>query len=112
MPSYILSSEALDDLAEIETYIAVRMSNPSGALTVSDYLFEAFHEIGLDPEHCGGRRRPDILSGPLKFLNVRKYVVAYDDRKRPVSIIAIMGARRNLRKLLASDHRFSSDDLD
>lgn len=96
MKLYILTRQALADLEEIDDFIARRMENIRGAKIVEDYLFDAFEKIGRNPSACGGMHKPHITKRPAKFLNVKKYVVAYDDRAKPVVIMRIFGARQDI----------------
>ena len=104
--SYRITDEALADIDEIQDYIEQKQQNAPGAEVVQDYLFNAFERIARNPRQCGGRARPDITSRPVKFLTVRRYVVIYDDRLDPVTIIAVAGGRRDLAQLLADDPRY------
>ena len=104
--SYRITDEALADIDEIQDYIEQKQLNGPGAEVVQGYLFDAFERIARNPRQCGGRVRPDITSRPVKFLTVRRYVVIYDDRSDPVTIIAVTGGRRDLAQLLADDPRY------
>ena len=110
--SYRLTDEAIDDLDEIQEFIARRSKNRRGAEVVENYLFAAFERIGKDPGRCGGKAWPYVTSLPVKFLTVRKYVVVYDDRATPVNILAIAGIRQDLQRLLAADPRYTSSGGD
>ena len=103
---YQLTDEAIEDLDEIQDFIARRSRNPQGADVVQQYLFDAFQRIGRDPARCGGKPWAHVTSLPVKFLTVRKYVVVYDDRIAPVSIIAIVGGRQDLQRLFGVGPRF------
>ncbi len=78
--TYRLAYEAVADLREIDDFVARQKNNPHGAEVVEKYLFEAFERIGANSARRAGKGRPEITRKPVKFLNVRKYVVIYDDR--------------------------------
>lgn len=107
---YRLTKRTIAEMKEIDTFIAHVKQNPAGADVVEEYLFEAFERIGADPARCGGRHRPEITKRPYKFLTVEKYVVVYDDRTDPVWIVGVVGGRRNLPALFASDERFPTPE--
>jgi plasmid stabilization system protein ParE len=100
MELYRIYPRAQADLEEIFNFIAIRMENPRGAIVVADYLHAAFEKIGRNPSGCGGKRKPHITKRPVKFLNVKKYVVAYEDREKPVVIMRIFGARQDIARRL------------
>lgn len=102
-----MSQEALQDLDEIDDFIARRSENPSGADVVQRYLFQAFERIGADPSRCRGKPWPHVTRLRVKFLTVRKYVIIYDDSTNPVGIVAVVGARQDLAQLLNTDKRFA-----
>lgn len=104
--TYRLTAQTVADIDEIVNFIAVQMGNPHGAEVVPDYLFEIFERIGTDPEGCGGKLRPNITDKPVELLYVGKYAIVFDDGYRPPVIIAVVGNRRNLAELLATEPRF------
>ena len=106
--AYVLTTSARNDLDEILAWIETQALNPQGAQVVETYLFEAFERIGQNPATCGGHPRPDLTNRPVKFLTARKYVVVYDDRSEPVTIVAIAGARQDLARLMSSDPRYAN----
>lgn len=112
--TYRVTDQALADLDAIRAYIEHEMQNPQAAEVVENYLFEAFERIARNPRMCGGRARPDITAKPIKFLTVRKYMVIYDDRSEPITIIAVAGGRQDLPGILSKDPRYSQtfDDTD
>ena len=108
--SYRLTKRTIEELKEIQAYIAHEKQNPAGAEVVERYLFEAFDKIASDPARCGARARPQITLKPYKFLTVRKYGVVYDDRSTPIWIVGVVGGRRNLARMFATDARFATDE--
>jgi plasmid stabilization system protein ParE len=106
MSSYRISAEAQGDLEEIHRFIAVHKNNLRGADVVADYLYDAFEKIGKNPSGCGGKPKPHLTTRNLKFLTVKKYVVIYDDRGKPVNIIAVIGGRRDVERILFEDGRY------
>ncbi len=104
--SYLITDEAIDDLDEIDDFIARRMGNPANAEVVRLYLKDAFERIGEAPARCGGKTWPHVTDLPVKFLTVRKFVLIYDDRVNPVRIIGIAGGRQDFERLLGSDPRY------
>jgi toxin ParE1/3/4 len=48
-----------------------------------------------------GYRRPDLTQRPLRFTNVRDYLIAYAPEKKPLWIVAIMHGKRSPRVMAA-----------
>jgi plasmid stabilization system protein ParE len=55
----------------------------------------------LVPFPYQGHRRPDLTLGPLRFINVGNYLIAFAADKKPLRVIAILHGRRSPRILAA-----------
>ncbi len=99
MGSYQLTPQAATDLFDISDFIA--KDNPEAAERVEEAVFRAC-ELRADSPFAG-RARPDITSLPVRFWVVqpyRNYLIVYDPEKRPLQIIRILHAARDLPSVL------------
>jgi len=92
MLSFILSPDARYDLYEIQDYIA--QNNPAAAAKVIDAIYEAFDLLAERP-HIG-HRREDLTQKDLRFWGVYSYLIIYDPKAEPLSIIRILSGWRDV----------------
>src|SRR5579859_6030907 len=101
MPSsYLLTPRAIDDLDEIWNYIS--QDSPAAADRVENAIFEAFSSLARHP--MLGSKRSEISHFPVRFWVVSRYpsyVVVYRPEEKPLRIIAVLHAKRNLKTMLA-----------
>ena len=102
MPNpYLLTPRAIDDLDEIWNYIA--QDSPAAADRVESSIFEAFSSLARHP--MLGSKRTEISSLPVRFWVLGRYpsyVVVYRPDTKPLRIVAVLHAKRNLKALLAN----------
>jgi plasmid stabilization system protein ParE len=55
----------------------------------------------LVPSPYQGHRRTDLTSRPLRFINVREYLIAYAPDQKPLWVVAIIHGRRSPRVIAA-----------
>jgi plasmid stabilization system protein ParE len=100
-PGFLLHPEAARDIAEICDYIA--QENPAAARRVREEVLETrplrVRKLAAFPKI--GHMRPDLTSRPLRFHNVRSYVIVYAPDETPLLVLAVMHGRRNPRVMAA-----------
>ena len=91
--------QAVSDLFEIWNYIA--SDNPATADRVEDAVFRACDLLADAP--FAGSVRPDLTALPVRFWVVRpypNYLIVYNPSTKPLQIIRILHAARNLPAIL------------
>jgi plasmid stabilization system protein ParE len=86
----------LADVREIRDFIS--RDNPQAADRVLDELYEAFVMLGRTPG--AGHVRRDLTSRDVLFWPVRSYLIVYVAPGSPLTVVAVLHGRRNVRKLL------------
>ena len=99
MSSYRFTPQAIDDLFEIWSYIA------SDDLDAANRVEEAIHVASafLANTPLAGRIREDLTALPLRFWLVqpyRNYWIVYNPETKPLQVIRIIHAARDLSPLL------------
>jgi plasmid stabilization system protein ParE len=96
MKEFVLHPEAYRDIEEIWQYIA------ADTLAADRIVEEFYRNIRkLAPFPNRRHSRPDLTSGPLRFLAVRDYVIVYAPDEEPLVVIAVLHGRRNPRVISA-----------
>ena len=99
MSSYQFTPEAVDDLFEIWSYIAG--DDLSAANRVEEAIYAACGFLADTP--LAGRIREDLTTLPLRFWLVhpyRNYWIVYNPGTKPLQVIRIIHAARDLPHLL------------
>ncbi len=96
MSSYVLSTQAEQDLAILWEYIAEDSIEAADRLV--DRLFEAFDQIALVPGM--GHSRDDLTSLPILFWPVDKYLVIYRAHTSMVEVVAVVHGSRDVPSFL------------
>jgi toxin ParE1/3/4 len=97
MTGYDFHPEAETDLDEIWEYIAGE--NASAADRVIADIRHTLDNLVSFPHQ--GHRRPDLTGRPLRFKQVRDYLIAYAPDEKPLWVIAVMHGHRSPRVLAA-----------
>ena len=97
MTGYDFHPEARFDLDEIWEYI--RADSIDAADRMIAEILSAIR--ALVPFPGQGHRRPDLTSRPLRFVQVREYLIAYAPDEKPLWVVAVMHGRRNPRVMAA-----------
>lgn len=97
MSRYLLSPEAREDLRDIRDYIAA--DDPAAAERVLAELRTAMRRLAQLPEI--GHLREDLADEALRFWPVRSYLIIYRPDERPVQIVRVLSARRDVAELLS-----------
>jgi plasmid stabilization system protein ParE len=96
--SYILSSEAEEDLFQIWRYLA-EVAGVEIADHIESKLFEAFEMLVVSPGL--GHKRSDLTPHPVLFFRTRPYpyLIIYRFKAR-LEIVAVLHGKRNITELL------------
>jgi antitoxin ParD1/3/4/toxin ParE1/3/4 len=92
MTGYVLSVDADSDLDEIWEYIAA--DNIDAADRWIGKLFDAFEALARTPGI--GHRREDLTDYPVLFWPVGSYLILYRAEHRPIEIVAVTQAQRDI----------------
>jgi len=99
MTKYQFTPQALSDLLEIWSFIA--QDSPQAADRVEETIFCACDFLSDSP--LAGRAREDLTPLPLRFwivLPYSNYLIVYDPEKKPIQIIRILHAARDIPSIL------------
>jgi antitoxin ParD1/3/4/toxin ParE1/3/4 len=96
MSEFILSPAARLDLIEIWDFIA--QDNIDAADRVRDEMLEAMAMLAAEPGL--GHYRKDLADEPLRFWRVYSYLIIYRPESRPLEIVRVLTAYRNVKELL------------
>jgi len=96
MSEFILSPAARLDLIDIWEFIA--HDSIDAADRVRDEMLEAMRILAAEPGlgHC----RKDLADEPLRFWRVYTYLIIYRPESRPLEIVRVLSAYRNVKELL------------
>jgi toxin ParE1/3/4 len=86
-------AEAEVDLDTIWNFIAE--DNADAADRVIQEIEAAIKALVPFPHQ--GHRRPDLTQRPLRFVNVRDYLIAYAPDKKPLWVVAVVHGKRSPR---------------
>ena len=92
MSGYVLGVDADFDLDDIWEYIAADSIDAADRWVAK--LFDAFEALGRTPGM--GHRREDLTSYPVLFWPVGAYLVIYRADRRPIEIVAVTQASRDI----------------
>jgi len=106
MSGYDLHPEAFEDIDEIAAYIG--QDSPEAAHRVVNEIHRSIDGLVSFPHQ--GHRRPDLTDGPLRFIHVRDYLIAYAPDERPLWVIAVMHGHRSPRVMAAILRSRESDE--
>jgi len=96
-PLYDLSAAARLDLLKIWKYLAANASL-NIADKVSADIESAIHELASSPGL--GHRRPDLTPHEILFYRVHSYLIVYRPEHKPVHILRVLHAARDLETML------------
>lgn len=99
MTPFQFTPQAVDDLFDIWNFI--NQQNSRAADRVQASIFETCEFLARAP--LAGRMRPDLTSLPVRFWIVQRYpnyLIVYDPETRPLQIIRILHAARDLPSVL------------
>ena len=96
MTDFVLSPEARQDLFNIWEYIA--QDNIDAADRVAGEIRNAMATLAQNPGV--GHYRKDLADEPLRFWRVYTYLIIYRSESKPIEIVRVLSAYRDIRKLL------------
>jgi plasmid stabilization system protein ParE len=96
-PRYVLAPQAARDLVQIWRYIKNESSQET-ADRVESVIREKFAYLAHYPG--GGHWRHDLTGAQVRFFAVYSYLIVYRPETKPLQIVAILHARRDVGKLL------------
>jgi plasmid stabilization system protein ParE len=99
MEKYEITPEAVRDLFDIWNFIA--QDNPEAADRVEAAIFHSCDFLADRP--LAGRERKDLTSLPVRIWVVHpypNYLIVYDPAKKPLQIIRILHAARDIPTVL------------
>ncbi|HEY6988225.1 MAG TPA: type II toxin-antitoxin system RelE/ParE family toxin [Bryobacteraceae bacterium] len=94
---YVLAPQAARDLVDIWRY-PKRESSEETADRVESVIRSKFAYLAAFPN--GGHWRRDLTSADVRFFSVYSYLIVYRPETKPLQIVAILHARRNVAKAL------------
>lgn len=95
MKRFKLSPEAAQDIREIWSYIAA--DSVKAARKVRLRLFDACQRLAENPGM--GHVREDLTDQPVLFWPVGSYLIIYDPRRKPVSIVRVVHGARDVPRM-------------
>ena len=96
-PRYLLAPQAARDLVSIWRYIRGQ-SNEETADRVESVIRSKFIYLADFPN--GGHWRRDLTSAEVRFFSVYSYLIVYRPNTKPLQIVAILHASRDIAKIL------------
>lgn len=97
MTAFDFHPEALLDLDEIWEFIGADSIDAADRVTAE--ILSAVRILPQFPNQ--GHKRPDLTSKPLRFIVVRKYLIAYAPDEDPLWVIAILHGKSSPRVMAA-----------
>jgi antitoxin ParD1/3/4/toxin ParE1/3/4 len=94
---YALHPEAHADLDEIRGRLA-EYSLETADRVIGE-IYQRFRDLVPFPHQ--GFLRPNLTSGPLRFVLVREYLIVYAPEKQPLWVVAVVHGRRDPRVIAA-----------
>ena len=94
---YILAPQAARDLVQIWRYIK-KESSEQTADRVESVIRNKFAYLADFPG--GGHWRRDLTTATVRFLAVYSYLIVYRPETKPLQIVAILHAHRDVTKIL------------
>jgi plasmid stabilization system protein ParE len=96
-PRYILAPQAARDLVQIWRYIKKEGSEQT-ADRVESVIRSKLAYLADFPG--GGHFRRDLTAAEVRFLSVYSYLIVYRPETKPLQIVAILHAYRDVAKIL------------
>ena len=94
---YVLAPQAARDLVAVWRYIK-KESSQETADRVESVIRGKFAYLADFPN--GGHWRHDLTSAEVRFLSVYSYLIVYRPKTKPLQIVAILHAHRDVAKIL------------
>ena len=98
MSEFLIAPAASVELVEIWDYYGIELQNPNAADRIIEEIFEAFDKLVRTPGL--GHFRSDLASESLRAWRVRNYLIVYRSERRPIEIVRVLHAARDVRAIL------------
>ena len=98
MARYLLSPETKEDLREIRGFLVSQGGNRVAKYVLQE-IRAAFRLLASHPD--AGHLRKDLTPLPVKFWPVFSYLIVYNPAARPIAIVRVLHARRDVKPFLA-----------
>ncbi len=95
MKRFKLSPQAASDVRDIWAYIAEDSIKAARKVRIS--LFDACKHLAENPNI--GHSRNDLTGHPVLFWPVGSYLIIYDSRTKPISIVRVLHGARDVPSL-------------
>src|SRR5438270_13630749 len=96
MKRFNVTADAAQDLVDIGRYIA--RSSPSAAKKVVREIRAGIRKVAARPGL--GHLREDLTDEPVRFWLVYSYLIVYRAEQKPIEVVRILHAARDLASLL------------
>jgi plasmid stabilization system protein ParE len=96
-PRFVLSPEALEDLASIWDYMGAQ-SSVEIADRVESVIRDRILFLARNPQ--AGHQRKDLTDLPVRFFPVYSYLIVYRPETEPLQVVAVLHGRREVGKVL------------
>lgn len=96
MTRFVVTPAAREDMVEISDFIAA--DDPVAARRVLAKLRAAMRQLARTPHM--GHLRTDLAPEPVRFWQVYSFLVVYRPDTRPLQILRVLHASRDVRRLL------------
>ena len=100
MSGYVVAPAAQEDLLVIWHYYAEQVGNPDLADRMVGEIVSGFRQVAATPGMDHLRR--DLSEEPLRFWNVRRYLIAYRPEVRPLEIVRVIHGARDMQAILGT----------
>lgn len=97
MTDYVLTPEAEQDIDAIRTWL-MQQDGPRLVRHVFERLQRGMALIGRKPAF--GHPRKDLTDEPVLFWSVFSYLIVYDPEPRPVRLVRVVHASRDVAEVL------------
>lgn len=95
-PGFVLTPAARSDLVEIDHYLRHKSADAAGRVRAK--LRDALRKLAKRPQM--GHLREDLADESLRFWPVYSYLIIYRAEVRPLQVIRILHASRDVQSLL------------
>ena len=95
---FILAPEAVGDLAQIWRHLKKESSRET-ADRVESVIRGKFSYLADFPH--AGHLRSDLTNAPVRFLSVYSYLIVYRPETKPLQVVGILHASRNVEAILS-----------
>ncbi len=92
---FLVTEAAQADLDGIQAYL--QSESPRGAGIVGEAIWAALERLAEYPRI--GHARPDLTDRPVLFWPVFSYLIVYNPDVRPIQVVRVLHASRDVRRV-------------